>query len=264
MFKKDIVNSKLRFWDGLKMMSAEVPTFTDIAFKEKWHSIYYRYESARWYLLLAKGPGYECLYKSNSTDEKQRKYFELQRQIDFYEGALTFYNMLVNYSWQLTFFSYEFACYSKDEIINLTKPISIEDAKKALKKLEHSVTNPFDEENPFSYFAKDNKFSEIGELVNDFWKRFSVSNIRNSYNIIKHCGNMVYEELNEFFKMPFKITASIGEKEIPISVIDVQDSISLVKSIDELIKFDNDELMPYLEELVEKLNLVVNPAKNVF
>ncbi|MCI5938824.1 MAG: hypothetical protein SOU07_00490 [Bacilli bacterium] len=234
-----------------------------MAFKEKWHSIYYRYESARSMLILAKESGYDDLFKLVDIDEENKKYFQFQRQVDFYESALCFYNFLVDYSWQIAYFSYEYVAYIKNSQIDLTEPIDKKTASAILKKLEKCITQPLDNENPLAYFSRDNDFKEIYDLIKSFFETFKNSNIRSNYNKIKHCGNFLYTESYEYTKMPFICSINIKGKDIPSDIRDIQETTSLTVSINELINFDNNILYPYLVKIIELLNQYLNPSKLV-
>lgn len=265
LFKEQLPESKIKFWnDKVNIFDNVIPTFQDVAFKEKWHSIYYRYESARAMLILAKEAGYEDLYKLGDLDEKNKKYFEFHRQVDFYESALCFYNFLVDYSWQIAYFAYEYVAYVKNSQIDLTELIDKKTASDTFKKLEKCITQPLNDENPLSYFSRDNDFKEIYDLIESFFKFFKDSNIRNKYNKIKHCGNFLYTESYEYTKMPFICSINIKGKDIPTDIRDIQEKTSLTDSINELINFDNDVLYPYLVKIIELLNNYLKPSKLVF
>lgn len=265
LFKEQLPESKIKFWDdNINLFDNVIPTFQDVAFKEKWHSIYYRYESARSMIVLAKEPGYDELFKLGNIDEENRKYFQFHRQIDFYETALCYYNFLVDYSWQIAYFSYEYVAYVKTAQIDLTEPIDKGTASAIFKKLEKNISQPLDDENPLVYFSRDNDFKEIYDLIESFFKTFKDSNIRNNYNKIKHCGNFLYTESYEYTKMPFMCSININGKDIPSDIRDIQETASLNGSIDELINFDNDVLFPYLVKIIELLKSYLKPSKLVF
>ena len=260
-FEVELPDSQIKCWkESINIFGQEIPTFSELAFKEKWNSIYYRYESARNFLLLAMEPGYEKLYKLSNCSDESKKYFELRQQINFYEAALLNYNMLIDYSWQLVYFCFEFVAYYKDEKIDLDAPLLKEESKEILKKLEKNVLGPTNDESPLLYFKtfrECTEYNEIYDLISSFWNSFKDTNVRKLYNRLKHCGNLLYEEENEFRTLGIKCKAVIEGNEILISVDDIKERISLKKSMEELFKFDNESLMGYLTNLLVKLKPLI-------
>lgn len=269
-FDIDLLDSNLAFWKNgnIDLLTQKVPMFTDIVFKEKWHSIFYRYESARKFLMFASNPGYDGLYRlENDVADEDRKYIDFNTQVDFYEAALVFYNALIDYSWQIAYLSFEFVCYMEDHALNLEEPIGKPTAKAIFSKLEKNVSSPTDEQSPLHYFSKycnDGKYKDVINFIGVFWKKFSTTNVRKKYNHIKHCGNYLYKESYEFTKMPFIMHIEKEGKELPSDTRDIQEAISLKESIKELYDFDNNDLLNYLSELIEKLKKIIDPSKLVF
>ena len=103
------------------------------------------------------------------------------------------------------------------------------------------------------------EFSSAVDLIIDFWKGFSNSNIRNLYNYIKHKGKPLYEEVEEI-RGGKALQLVIGKEEYPSDIRDVQKIIGLEKSINELIDFDDNILFPYIEQLIEALKDAVDPS----
>ena len=267
-FKVELPESELKCWkENLNIFESKIPTFNELAFKDKWNSIYYRYESARNFLILAIEPDYESLFEINNCSANTKKYFEICCKKDFYEAALMNYNILIDYSWQLVYFCFEFVSYSKDKQIDLDNWISIEESRNLLNKLEKNVSCPGNDECPFKYFKKfkdNSEYIDIFELINSFWNNFKNSNLRKYYNLIKHCGNLIYQEIEEIKNSKIRCNAKIEGQSIAINVKDIKDSVSLKKLLEELKDFDNNILMDYLCNLLNKLKSLMNISDLVY
>ena len=107
------------------------------------------------------------------------------------------------------------------------------------------------------------EFSMAVDLIADFWKDFSNSNIRNLYNYIKHKGKPAYREIEEF-RGGKAMRLLINKEEYPSDIRDVQKIVGLEQGINELIHFDDDILFPYIQKLLELLNTAVDPSPMAF
>ncbi|MDP4118063.1 MAG: hypothetical protein Q8873_02595 [Bacillota bacterium] len=242
-----------------------LPTNQDLYFVAKWRELFFRYSSARSFLSNTQNDNWSYWFSpvSNPTTQKA---FELIFKANLYETALIHYNIVVDLSWTLTYVSAEFALYdfdSDDSIKNINKiqdVLPLEESYDLLRKAEKVVVSPLSEVNPFSYLKKMTpEFSEAVDLITEFWKDFSNSEIRDLYNYIKHKGKPLYEEIEHLHQT--KTTQFfIGKKEYASNVIDVQKIINLEKGIKNLISFDNDKLFHYIKNLLESLKIAVDPS----
>ena len=107
------------------------------------------------------------------------------------------------------------------------------------------------------------QFSPAVDLIVEFWKNFSNSNIRNLYNYIKHKGKPIYREIEEF-RGGKAMRLLINKQEYPSDIRDVQKIVGLKQGIDELIHFDDNILFPYIQNLLELLNTAVDPSPMAF
>lgn len=126
--------------------------------------------------------------------------------------------------------------------------------------MERNVRSPSNDNNLsscFKPFRNFNEYDEIYDLISSFWNSIKDSNVRTFYNRLKHCGNLLYQEENEFKTLGVKWKAIIKGKEIPISVDDIKERISLKESMEELLRFDNESLMNYLTNLLVKLKALI-------
>ena len=140
----------------------------------------------------------------------------------------------------------------------------IEEAYDLLRKTENGVATPHAEGNPFAYLKKMvPEFSLAVDLIADFWKDLSNSNIRNLYNYIKHKGKPAYREIEEF-RGGKAMRLLINKEEYPSDIRDVQKIVGLEQGINELIHFDDDILFPYIQKLLELLNTAVDPSPMAF
>ena len=98
------------------------------------------------------------------------------------------------------------------------------------------------------------EFSDAIDLIVEFWKEFSESKIRNIYNYIKHKGTPCYKEIESLRDTRF-FSLIIGKESYPTDIRDVRKVLSIDELTDELIKFDDEKLYPYVVELIKKLKI---------
>lgn len=136
-----------------------------------------------------------------------------------------------------------------------------------LRAAERNVTPPTAETNPFGYLKKMcPEFTSAIDLIVEFWKEFSNSEIRNKYNYCKHKGKPLYTEVApaERRKLIGLHYVQQGETfDLPSAAKDVQWSFSLYDSIAELQRFDDEKLFPYLKALIAELERVIEPSPMV-
>jgi len=241
-----------------KLIGATIPSPQDVFFRSKQEEIFQQYESARIFLRETETDDWNHWFVTDNPEYQD--VFQLLFKERMFEAALMFYNIIVDISWVLCYVSAEYAQYGKDESINFTSVMSIEDAYDLLRKAENSVTSPNSEDNPLGYLKiMCPEFIDSIDLVIDFWKRFSNHTIRGLYNFIKHKGKPLYSEI-EIFKGPRFMGLIIGGKNCPSDIRDVQKVISLSDSIQELKEFDDNMLYPYVKELFASLERTLKPS----
>lgn len=242
-----------------------LPTDKDMYFVSKWNELFERYSVAR--LFLRKTQEMEWDYWFVRLKDKDfQKAAEVFIKANLYETALINYNILVDLSWTITYVSAEYALYKFDKEGNVTNAEAvsgmhpIEEAYRLLRKTEEGVTTPHAKGNPFDYLkAMTPEFSAAVNLIIDFWKEFSNSNIRNLYNYIKHKGKPLYRESEEILgKKAMQLW--IDKEEYPADIRDIQKIVGLDDGIRELIDFDDNLLFPYVDRLIEELQKAVNPS----
>lgn len=252
------------------------PESQEVYFMSKWREIYERYYMARTFLskvdenekfsIFWFGEEYE-----QENDNKQKSKDILLKSYMF-ETALINYNIIVDLSWTMTYVSSEYVLYKADQngnivdIKELEDMYTIEKAFDFLRKSENEVSSPYKDGNPFEYLKKMcPKFANAIDLIIEFWKNFSESNIRNVYNYIKHKGVPHYEEFDKLTgKARIKYYKGYPGKEkeaCPVDTRDVRKTLSLQKMIKELKDFDEEILYPYLVKLIKELTGAVNPSK---
>ena len=146
---------------------------------------------------------------------------------------------------------------NSDEIIGMH---TIEKSLEMLRKTENGVSTPHAEGNPFQYLkVMRPEFSDAIDLIIAFWKDFSESKIRNIYNYIKHKGTPCYKEIEALRDTRF-FNFVIGNESYPIDIRDVRKVLSIDELIDELRRFDDEKLYPYVVDLIDKLKNSVNPS----
>ena len=136
----------------------------------------------------------------------------------------------------------------------------IEKSLDMLRKTENGVSTPHAEGNPFQYLkVMRPEFSDAIDLIIKFWKEFSESNIRNTYNYFKHKGTPCYKEIEALRDTRF-FNLTIGKESYPTDIRDVRKVLSIDELMDELRKFDDEKLYPYVVGLIEKLKIAVSPS----
>lgn len=267
IFKTDIFTSIQREHNKTFQLigTSSLPTNQDIFFLSKWDEIFERYCTAR--LFIRKTFETKWDYWFNPIDNKEiQKAIEFKFKSDLYETALINYNILVDLSWTITYVSAEYILYefdSNNNVIN-TQEISgmtpVEDAYEMLRKTENGVSTPHAQGNPFDYLKiMAPEFSEVIDLIINFWREFSSSDIRSLYNFIKHKGKPTYKEIEDM-RGAKAFSIKFGDKEYPSDIRDVQRELVLNDEVQKLISFDDYKLFPYLEKLLKSLEKIINPS----
>uniref|UniRef100_UPI00402AF409 hypothetical protein n=1 Tax=Thomasclavelia ramosa TaxID=1547 RepID=UPI00402AF409 len=246
-----------------------MPKTQDWYFVSKWNEIFDQYTWARIFLRKSSDEDYQGIF-NEPEDSRIKRQMELSCSAQFYEISLLYYNILVDLSWTITYVTAEYLIYSKDkngeisESTEIKKFMSLEESYNILRETENNVTSPHAYNNPFNYLKlMVPEFEEPIDMIINFWKKFSNSKIRKNYNYIKHKGKPNYKELEEATPS-VGLSLYIDKTQIPSDINDVQLKIGLSESINELIQFDNEELFPYLDKLLHKLEEIINPSPIVY
>lgn len=247
------------------LIGTKLPTSQDVYFVSKWHELFERYEMARIFLRKTEEENWDYWF-NKVDDEVAQKGIELMFNSQMLETALINYNILVDLTWTMTYVSAEYVLYKFDNEGNVTNADeiigmhSIEKSLDMLRKTENGVSTPHAEGNPFQYLkVMRPEFSDAIDLIVEFWKEFSESKIRNIYNYIKHKGTPCYKEIEALRDTRF-FNIIIGKESYPTDIRDVRKVLSIDELIDELRKFDDEKLYPYITGLIEKLKVAVDPS----
>lgn len=203
-------------------------------------------------------------------DETVNEAFKYIFSAYFYEAALLFYNAVVDLSWTLTYVAAEFTCSQKGSQVDISGMKPIEEAATLLRSVENSVTSPTAEENPFGYLkAACSEFSDAIDKIIGFWNHFGPSDIRKKYNYCKHKGKPGYTELdaldnNKLMGIYFQDKESGKMVEMASDTKDVKYKFSLQEGIEELRRFDDEVLFPYVRDLMNELERVLKPSPMMF
>lgn len=244
----------------LNLNNTSLPTSTHVYYEAKKKELCEQYETARMFLKETELNDYKHWFKK-SDDEKINNYLKLTYESIFYETAILYYNIVVDLSWCLFYVSVEYLVNTSTKTALIPQYQPIGEAYDTIRQLEKYVTNPSDESAPYKYFSNLNKsLTPIFNHVNDFWKSFSRSKIRDNYNYIKHKGKPIYNEITDLQDEQL-LSIIVNNEEIPSKIEDVQMKLDLIPAIDELFKFDNDILYPYIKSLIELLDSFVKPSK---
>ena len=175
----------------------------------------------------------------------------------FLESAILHYNIVVDLTWVICYISAEYAWYEKGKSTPLDQIEEIQDTRDIIRKMEDVVSNPFAKDNPLNYLKNQSPEYEYAiELVFDFWKEFSSSEVRSLYNFIKHKGKPQYSEIYNYTAKKLYSFHKEG-KEYPTHENDVKREIGLYKTIDLFKDFDNDILFNYCDKLFKSLYQLV-------
>lgn len=268
-FKTDI--NELRPPNQVKfnLVGAKLPNSNDIYYRAKQKELIDQYSGARLFLYETATEEWTHWYQT-PDDETENEAFKNIFTAYFYEAALFFYNAVVDLSWTLTYVSAEFACTKKGSRVDISGMKPIEEAATLLRAVENSVTSPTADENPFGYLKVIcPEFSDAINKIIDFWNQFAPSDVRKKYNYCKHKGKPGYTELvaldnTRLMGIYFQDKDSGKKIEMASDTKDVKFGFSLEEAIEELRKFDDEMLFPYIKDLMNELEGVLEPSPMIF
>lgn len=242
-----------------------LPTNIDVYFRAKQKEIIDQYAAARIFMRETDTDDWgHWFFEVN--DEDANTAFKLTFIAYFYEVALIYYNIVVDLSWVICYVAAEFACSQKGQRVDFSGMKTIEDAAELLRKAENNVTAPTAENNPFNYLKTMNPdFSNAIDLIIDFWNNFSSTPIRSRYNFCKHKGKPAYSEI-EILRGGRIMEIHVGQKatgetsQIASDIRDVQHQFSLLDGIKQLHQFDDEVLFPYIKDLLNELEKIIQPS----
>lgn len=246
-------------FDGLTL-----PDNKDVFFRAKQKEIIDQYTAARNFLIQTDTKDWSYWF-APSDIENANRFFKLTLTANFFEAALMFYNVVVDLSWTICYLAAEFALYKGGTTIDLSKMTSIEDSVKIIRDAEKNVTSPTAETTPFIYLKQMNtEYEKAIGLITEFWGNFANSNLRQTYNFIKHKGKPLYNEIDEIDNTRlfsfFQKNLDGNEIRMVSDIRDVQYKISLTETIKELFDFDEKVLYPYIAELFSTLEEILKPS----
>ncbi len=267
-FKNDITTLDKPSNISIKLEDMVLPTNNDVYFLSKQQELVEQYKAARRFLVETETDDWNHWFDP-VDNETANEALRLIYKSHFFETALFYYNAVVDISWVLCYVSIEFVCMKAGIPTEISKMKSIGDAYDALRNAENSTQSPTAKDNPIAYLKElSTGFIPEIELVVEFWKKFASSNIRLQYNFCKHKGQLAYTEIE---KLREDRTSEIYVKDMPeekikrivSNISDVRLKISLKSAISELLKFDNNELFPYIEKLIETIDENLKPSSLV-
>ena len=244
-----------------------IPNVQGLYFITKYKELMERYYLARVYLSEIDTQDWDHWIKNNS--EEMKKVAKIRLKASFYETALIYYSIVVDLPWSLVYASLETFVWSDDEAKATFGFKSKKEAQDILRHLEKNVGTPLTDDSQLNYLKKvdteyGSKYRTVIEYVESFWKKIKDSSVRANYNFIKHRGRLAYKEVVDLnYKQPICIFLENkdGSKvPMPDCVNDVQKTMSLDDCIEEIKKFDDNILFPYIKELVEQLDKIVKPS----
>ncbi len=261
MFCTDISKLRQNHNVVIPLVGSTLPNSPSVFFRSKQEELYLQYEAARLFLYETDrdDSAWDYWFKRFEDPESQNAatLFFKEKMV---EAALLFYNIVVDLSWVLCYVSAEYVVYTEDASIEFEKLVSVEEAYGMLRRAEENIENPNALGNPFLYLKKmDARFTEAVDLIIDFWKTYSQSEIRKLYNFVKHRGKPLYAETAAVMG-PKLLSLNIRGTNCPTDVRDTQKNLSLVDTIRQLEEFDDNVLYPYISQLIFLLEPLVNPS----
>jgi|AKZA01.1.fsa_nt_gi hypothetical protein len=226
-----------------------------VFFVTKWYEMLERYSAERYILNMYNSGDYGKRH-TEIKDQEHKKIAESFYNINIYETALIYYNIVVDLSWSLIYAGTEYIHHSNKK--EKSFEFIIEDAYKYLREIESSISSP-KKEKRYDYLKSNYpNFAAPIDTVTCFWKDFRTSDIRKKYNYIKHLGQPAYTEMEALRKPAF---LSFFKDSISISDIqNVRKELSLEEEVKKLLEFDNNTLYPYIKELIESLYEIIRPS----
>lgn len=268
-FKTDI--NELRPPNHVKfnLVGTKLPNNNDIFYRAKQKELIEQYSGARLFLYETETEDWAHWYKK-PDNETVNEAFKIIYSAYFYEAALFFYNAIVDLSWTLTYVAAEFSCAQKGSRVDISGMKPIDEAATLLRAVEKSVTSPTAEDNPFGYLkSMCPEFSDAIDKIIGFWNQFGPTDIRKKYNFCKHKGKPGYTELlaldnTKLMGVYFKDKESENMVEIASDTKDVKYKFSLEEGIEELRRFDDEVLFPYIRDLMNELERILQPSPMMF
>lgn len=251
------------------LVGAKLPNNNDIYYRAKQKELIDQYSGARLFLNETGTDDWTHWYQK-IEDKTANKAFKTIFSGYFYEAALFFYNAVVDLSWTITYVAVEFACSKKGSRLDISGIKPIEEAATLLRAVENNVTSPTAEDNPFGYLkAMCPEFSDAIDKIISFWNQFGSSNIRKKYNYCKHKGKPGYTELEvldntKLMGIYFQDKGSGNMVEMASDTKDVKYKFSLEEGVEELRRFDDEVLFPYVKDLMNELERVLKPSPMMF
>lgn len=229
-----------------------LPTSRDIYFCSKQKELISQYSQARFFLNQTEAD--EISHFTNSEKEKTT-YTGC-----FYETALIYYNIVVDLSWVLCYTALEYSINQSSAPTQFGAFDSIKDAYDKLRSAENLVIAPTDPTSPLYYLkVVSPAFSDVLDLLTDFWKEYVEGDIRQDYNFIKHKGKPIYKEVSQELNGKL-ISIKMNSTTVATDSREISKIISLSEAIPALKKFDEEKLYPYIKELIDMLFSIVNPS----
>jgi len=251
-----------------ELFGTKWPTNKDVYFRAKQKEIIDQYAAARLFMKETDTDDWNHWFVDEYDEDTNIK-FKLIFMSYFYETALMYYNIVVDLSWTICYIAAEYTCAQKGGRVCVSDMKSIEDAAELLRNVEKNVTAPTAATNPFKYLKVMNPdFSKAIDLIIEFWNTFMSTPIREKYNFCKHRGKPAYSEIetphSERHMSFYLENRNTGEKFQRASDIrDIQYQFSLIEGIEELRKFDDEVLFPYIRDLLNELEMVIQPSPMV-
>lgn len=247
------------------LIGARLPTSRDAYFVSKRTEIIEQYTAARIFLEQTEATNWDYWFHK-LDDENLQKIAELTMQSYLYEASLMYYNIVVDLSWTICYLASEFSLAQRNERVDFGGIKPVDEAYSLMRKAENLVTHPTAEENPFGYLKMMcPEFSTAIDMIVSFWEFFMQSNIRQRYNYCKHKGKPSYSEITTIAD-PVRLLGLYlqdeegNQIELASDPQDVRLKCNLEDSITELVSFDNEQLFPYISNLLSELERVINPS----
>lgn len=247
-----------------EIMKGNPPVANAVFFRAKQKELVEQYASARRFLDQTETPCWDYWFEKDDWDYKNEM-AKLVHIANFYEIALFYYNVVIDLSWAMVYVSAEYACTIHKKRVQITGMQPIDRANEALREIEKHVKSPTDEEGPFGYLLRTApSFEAPIKKTQEFWKEFVKTPIRGNYNYCKHKGKPRYVEMDELRGGRISSVKTRDDEgnliELITDITDAQMKLSLKEEIARLFRFDNECLYPYIKDLMDELEKIIDPS----
>lgn len=222
---------------------------SELFFEEKLHEMIQQYTFARTYLGQIDCSNWDYWFSTSGSDINDST-IKAMLNGSFLEIAILYYNIAVDLSWTLAYTSMEFAHYKNGRRSQSSAESPTHETVQIIRDFEKYISEPTNPSNPLLYLQRQGEeYANVVSHLITFWDKFKDSEIRNLNNFLKHRGKPYYiqEQSTKLFSL------RINDVEYATDFVDLQKEVDIYTVQSQLIDFDNSDLYPYCDELIDML-----------